>query len=78
MNFTNKEKAYDMVMKQLALCTVEDAHHEAVIVLVDNETGTVKVYGLNIDEFEVPELLIEAAADVSTTLNAILEQRTVQ
>jgi len=78
MNFSNKEKAYDMVMKQLALCTVEDAHHEAVIVLVDNETGTVKVYGLNIDEFEVPELLIEAAADVSTTLNAILEKRTVQ
>lgn len=78
MNFSNKEKAYDMVMKQLALCTVQDAHHEAVIVLVDNKTGTVKVYGLNIDEFEVPKLLIEAAADVSKTLNSILEKRTVQ
>jgi hypothetical protein len=78
MNFSNKEKAYDMVMKQLALCTVEDAHHEAVVVLVDNKTGTVKVYGLNIDEFEVPELLLEAAEDVAKTINAILEKRTVQ
>jgi hypothetical protein len=78
MNFSNKEKAYAMVMKQLSLCTVEDAHHEAVVVLVDNATGTVKVYGLNIDEFEVPALLLEAAEDVSKTLNAILEKRTVQ
>ena len=78
MNIPDKEKAYAIVLKQLALCTVEDAHHEAVIVLVDNKTGTVKVYGLNIDEFEVPELLLEAAEDVSKTLNAILEKRTVQ
>ena len=78
MNIPDKEKAYAMVIKQLSLCTVEDAQHEAVIVLLDNDSGTVKVYGLNIDEFEVPELLLEAAEDVSKTLNAILEKRTVQ
>jgi hypothetical protein len=46
--------------------------------MLDTESGTVKVYGLNIDEFEVPELLLETAAEVAETLNAILEKRTVQ
>lgn len=74
----NKESAYDMIIKQLALCTVENAHHEAVIVLLDNDSGTVKVYGLNIDEFEVPQLLLETAAEVAETVNNILKERTVQ
>lgn len=78
MNIPDKEKAYAMVIKQLSLCTVEDAQHEAVIVLLDNDSGTVKVYGLNIDEFEVPQLLLETAAEVAETLNTILEKRTVQ
>ena len=74
----NKESAYDMIIKQLSLCTVEDAHHEAVIVLLDTDSGTVKVYGLNIDEFEVPQLLLETAAEVSETIDNILKERTVQ
>ena len=78
MNIPDKEKAYDLVVKQLGLCTVEDSHHEAVVVMLDTESGTVKVYGLNIDEFEVPELLLETAAEVAETLNAILQKRTVQ
>ena len=78
MNIPDKEKAYDIVLKQLALCTVEDAHHEAVIVMLDNESGTVRVYGLNIDEFEVPQLLLETAAEVAETINTILQKRTVQ
>jgi hypothetical protein len=78
MNIPDKERAYDLVIKQLGLCTVEDSHHEAVVVMLDTKSGTVKVYGLNIDEFEVPELLLETAAEVAETLNAILEKRTVQ
>ena len=78
MILPDKEKAYDIVIKQLGLCTVEDSHHEAVIVVLDNESGTVKVFGLNIDEFEVPELLLETAAEVAETLNTILQKRTVQ
>jgi hypothetical protein len=46
--------------------------------LLDNDSGTVKVYGLNIDEFEVPQLLLETAAEVSETIDNILKERTVQ
>lgn len=78
MKLHDKETAYDMIVKQLALCTVENAHHEAVIVLLNNDSGTVRVYGLNIDEFEVPQLLLETAAEVSETIDNILKERTVQ
>ena len=78
MNIPDKERAYDMVLKQLALCTVEDSHHEAVVVMVDTKSGNIKVYGLNIDEFEVPQLLLETAAEVAETINTILQKRTVQ
>ena len=54
-----KEKAYDLVVKQLGLCTVEDSHHSAVVLILDNEKETVKVYGLNIDEDELPMILLE-------------------
>jgi hypothetical protein len=46
--------------------------------MLDKESGTVKVYGLNIDEFEVPQLLLETAAEVAETINTILQKRTVQ
>ena len=55
-----KEKAYDLVIQQLALCTVENAHHSAVVLIVDEKNDKVKVYGLNIDETDLPALLIEA------------------
>ena len=66
-----KEKAYELVTQQLALCTVEDAHHSAVVIIVDEKDDKVKVYGLNIDETELPALLIEAAANTSDAINKI-------
>ena len=60
----NKENAYKLITDALHLCTVEDSHHMAVVVLVNSEKETVKVYGLNIGESEVPLLLIEAAGEV--------------
>lgn len=74
----NKEKAYDLVTQQLALCTVEDAHHSAVVLVIDNEEDKVKVFGLNIDESELPMILIEAAAQVSETFANVLKNRTLQ
>jgi hypothetical protein len=59
-----KEKAYKIVMDALHQCTVEDSEHMAVVVVVNTEKGTVKIFGLNIDEEEVPLLLIEAAGEV--------------
>lgn len=74
----SKEKAYDVVTQQLALCTVEDSHHSAVVLIVDNEADKVKVFGLNIDESELPMLLIEAAAQTSETISNLLKNRTLQ
>jgi hypothetical protein len=61
----NKEKAYKMVQDALHQCTVKEAHHCAVVVIVNEKESTVKVYGLNIDETEVPSLLLEAAQQVA-------------
>lgn len=78
MKETTKEKAYDLVVQQLALCTVEDAHHSAVVIIVDDKEDKVKVYGLNIDETELPMLLLEAAANTADTIKSLLKNRTIQ
>jgi hypothetical protein len=74
----SKEKAYEIVQKQLALCTVEDAHHSAAVIIVDEKDNTVKVYGLNMDESELPTLLLEAASNVVEAITNILKTRTIQ
>lgn len=74
----SKEKAYDLVTQQLALCTVEDAHHSAVVLIIDDKEDRVKVYGLNIDESVVPMLLLEAAANTADTIKDLIKNRTLQ
>jgi len=78
MREQTKEQAYDEVQKQLALCTVEEAVHSAAVIIVNNEKETVKVYGLNMDESELPMLLIEAAANISDTISNLIKNRTIQ
>jgi hypothetical protein len=73
-----KEQAYDEVQQQLNLCTVDNAVHSAAVIIVNNEKETVKVYGLNMDESELPMLLIEAAANVSETISNLIKNRTIQ
>ena len=73
-----KEQAYDEVQQQLNLCTVENATHSAAVLIVNNEKETVKVYGLNMDESELPMLLIEAAANISDTISTLIKNRTLQ
>jgi hypothetical protein len=63
----NKENAYKVITDAL-----QDSHHMAVVVLVNSEKETVKVYGLNIGESEVPLLLIEAAGEVG---QRVLEEK---
>jgi len=74
----SKEKAYEMVQQQLALCTVEDAQHSAAVIIVDEKKGTVKIYGLNMDEAELPALLLEAASNVVEAIDEVLKTRTIQ
>ena len=78
MREKTKEQAYDDVQKQLSLCTVEGAVHSAAVIIVNNEKETVKVYGLNMDESELPMLLIETAAEVSERITNLLKNRTIQ
>jgi len=59
-----KEEGYKLVQTAIELCVVENSHHSAVIVSVDNVENTVKIYGLNLDGHDIPELLIEAASNV--------------
>jgi hypothetical protein len=73
-----KEQAYDEVQQQLNLCTVENATHSAAVIIVNNELETVRVYGLNMDESELPIILIEAAANISDTISNLLKNRTIQ
>jgi hypothetical protein len=78
MREQTKEQAYDEVQQQLALCTVDKAVHSAAVIIVNNEKETVKVYGLNMDESELPMLLIEAAANISDTISTLIKNRTIQ
>jgi hypothetical protein len=73
-----KEQAYDEVQQQLNLCTVENATHSAAVIIVNHEKETVRVYGLNMDESELPMILIEAAANISETISNLIKNRTIQ
>jgi hypothetical protein len=74
----SKEQAYDDVQEAIAQCTIEDSVHSAVVIVVNNEKDTVKVFGLNIDESDLPMLLIETAAEVGERISNQLKNRTIQ
>jgi hypothetical protein len=61
---TNKEEAYNALQRALHSCTEEDSDRVAVVVLIDNKADTVRVYGLNIDAEEVPQMLVDVAQEV--------------
>ena len=60
----NKEQAYESLQRALHSCTEEDSDRTAVVVLIDNRADTVRVYGLNVDAEEVPQLLVDVAQEV--------------
>jgi hypothetical protein len=78
MRQQTKEQAYEEIQQQLALCTVEKSVHSAAVIIVNNESETIKVYGLNMDEMELPMLLLETAAEVSDKIKNIIKNRTLQ
>jgi hypothetical protein len=78
MKDQTKEQAYAEVQQALTLCTVENAIHSAAVIIVNNEEETVKVYGLNMDEMELPMLLLETAAEVSERIKNLIKNRTLQ
>ena len=74
----SNEQAYKMVQDALDLCTVKEAHHSAVVVIVNEKENIVKVYGLNISEDDVPTLLLEAASQVCGNQMQDLKNRVLQ
>lgn len=71
----SKEALLEKVQKAIKLCEPEGSQYSAVMLVVDNETGSVKIFGLNIDELEVPVLLAEAAAEVGACVTDVYENR---
>jgi len=74
----SKEQAYQMVQDALKLCTIKEAEHCAVVVLVNEKEQTVRVYGLNISEEDVPSLLLEAAGQVAELFMGNVDGSTLQ
>lgn len=72
-----KEQAYETILEQLHECTTEDSACTAVVVLTNNKTNTVKVFGLNIMEEEVPNILLEAALHLQEEQRLTLKNRTL-
>ena len=60
----NKEQAYEALQRAIHSCTEEDTDRTAVVVLIDNRADTVRVYGLNVDAEDVPQLLVDVAQEV--------------
>jgi hypothetical protein len=75
MNY--KEETYASIMEALNECTLEDTDLSAAIVIVDNEKNTVRVFGLNMDEYELPVILLEAAEEVSERITKQMRNRTI-
>jgi hypothetical protein len=74
----SKEETYRMILEELSQCVSEDSQHSAVVILVDEKESNVKIYGLNMDEMELPVLLLEAANEVNDKVLDILQNRTIQ
>lgn len=59
-----KEENYEIMQKALHSCTEEGTERIAVVVMLDNKTQSVKVYGLNIDGADVPQMLVDVAEEI--------------
>ena len=59
-----KDEVYAKIQAALTLCTTEGSEMAAVVVLVNTKTDTVQMYGLNMSEEELPELLIDVADNI--------------
>lgn len=59
-----KEENYEAMRAALHSCTEEGTERVAVVVMIDNKTQAVKVYGLNIEGADVPQMLVDIAEEV--------------
>lgn len=72
-----KEENYEIMQKALHSCTEEGTNRIAVVVMIDNDTHSVKVYGLNIEGTDVPQLLVDIAEEVYDKNTDLILNRTL-
>ena len=58
-------------------CIDEESNSCAIVVGYDYETQVVKIYGLNIEEWEVPSLLHDAAVTTGHYVDDRMAKRTL-
>lgn len=73
----NQNETFDAVNEILSDCMDEEANVCAVIVGYDYETQVVKIYGINIEEWEVPDLLHDAAKTTGYYVQQRMANRTL-
>lgn len=73
----SKEQLFERLQSAIKLCEPDGSQYSAVMLVVNNESGSVKIFGLNIDELDVPVLLAEAAAEVGERITDEYQNRTL-
>jgi hypothetical protein len=73
----SKDQLLERVQSAIKLCEPDGSEYSAVMLVVNNESGSVKIFGLNIDELDVPVLLAEAAAEIGGRITDEYENRTL-
>ena len=67
-------KAVESILKD---CMDEESNACAIVVGYDYETQMVRIYGINIEEWEVPDLLHDAAVTTGYYVDQHMASRTL-
>lgn len=59
-----KEENFELLQQAIEACTEEGTDRQAVVVLIDNDTQKVRIYGLNVEGEDVPQLLVDVAEEI--------------
>ena len=70
-------ETYQVVQDILNDCVDEEKNSCAIVVGYDYESQVVKIYGINIEEWEVPELLHDAAETTGFYVKQHMDNRTL-
>lgn len=73
----DQRQTYKAVEEILKDCLDEEKDCCAIVVGYDYNTQVVKIYGINIEEWEVPELLHDAAETTGQYVDDRMANRTI-
>jgi hypothetical protein len=73
----DQNEAYEAVKEIINDCMDENANCCAIVVGYDYESQVVRIYGINIEEWEVPDLLHDAAKTTGYYVDQHMANRTL-